>query len=326
MTNDTTQRLSGFYLVDNNVIDDYGPLIGAYGIAVYSVLARYADGAGMGSFPSFQTIADHLDLSRRTVMRTVAKLCAAGLITKRSRKSSSGAHSSNDYRLIGRCGSGSSPGDSPTLPSDSQTLPSDSQTLPLVTHRHHPSVCESPDQDTVDQYPLDQYPLIHHHHSDSHSNGDDDDFDYGKVNRGPSENFPSTAVGTKNLSPPANEKLFEYAVRLAQEKLPEWNGPRNFLASLAPDQFLAALSWLYLYSELNKRSTLPVYDAVNVYAQPDPFRDVESIPGKIIAQSRLGNLAPLVGGLRDLLVDELSELTEADLPELQYLSMLGVHE
>ena len=53
---------SRWFWANNALIDKYGPTIGAHGIAVYTVLARFADHMSQSCHPSFQTIAKRLKL------------------------------------------------------------------------------------------------------------------------------------------------------------------------------------------------------------------------------------------------------------------------
>ena len=92
-------RRQDFYIVDNAIIDQYGPRIGVYGIAVYSLLARMAGGKE-SAFPSYQTIADKLGISRPKAISTVRDLIAAKLVIKTARTDNSGESTSNLYTLV----------------------------------------------------------------------------------------------------------------------------------------------------------------------------------------------------------------------------------
>ena len=52
------ERKRNFFIVDNAIIDNYGHIIGVYGVAIYNLIARYADSNGNGAFPSYATIAE----------------------------------------------------------------------------------------------------------------------------------------------------------------------------------------------------------------------------------------------------------------------------
>lgn len=92
-------RAPGWFWSDNDLIDHYGPIIGAYGIAVYSALARYADRDGR-AFPSYQKLADQLHMSRPTVIKTIGILKDAGLILVNQRTDANGDATSNEYVLV----------------------------------------------------------------------------------------------------------------------------------------------------------------------------------------------------------------------------------
>lgn len=93
------ERRHSFFIVDNELIDTYGPKIGTHGIAVYCALARYANERGEGAYPSYQTLARNLGLSRPTVIKVVSFLIDHGLVTKTERFSDEGNRSSNTYAL-----------------------------------------------------------------------------------------------------------------------------------------------------------------------------------------------------------------------------------
>jgi predicted transcriptional regulator len=94
------QRNRGFYIVDNEIIDEHGKHIGPLGVAIYNVLVKHANKAGVSCFPSYQTIADLLGISRNTAMKGVDMLVERGLIGKEARTNKSGAPTSNDYTIL----------------------------------------------------------------------------------------------------------------------------------------------------------------------------------------------------------------------------------
>lgn len=66
---------------------------------LYLVLDTYADRGSRECFPSLETLATDLKVSRRTVVNTLEILVVKGLITKTQRKNKAGAFTSNLYRL-----------------------------------------------------------------------------------------------------------------------------------------------------------------------------------------------------------------------------------
>lgn len=92
-------RKTGWYHIDNEIMDIYAPALGVYGIAVYNLIARHADRTG-GAFPSYQYIADRLNISRPKAVSTVKKLVEIGLVRKEFRTDSVGDLTSNQYTLI----------------------------------------------------------------------------------------------------------------------------------------------------------------------------------------------------------------------------------
>lgn len=73
-------RQPGYYWLDNEVLDEFGIKVGAYGIAVYNVLARNVYDRGNCSL-SVRKIAEMLDISKSTVSDSVDRLALYHLIT-----------------------------------------------------------------------------------------------------------------------------------------------------------------------------------------------------------------------------------------------------
>ena len=94
-----SKRAFPFYIVDNAVLDIYGPKIGPYGIAVYSALARYADHEG-ACYPSTGSIARKTGICRRKVVSTIQLLADFKLIEIERRHSPKGDRASNLYVLL----------------------------------------------------------------------------------------------------------------------------------------------------------------------------------------------------------------------------------
>lgn len=67
------------FVVDDALIDRYGPRIGAYGVAVYATMARFAK-HGHATVLAYQTIADALGIARSTAQSTIRRLADAGMI------------------------------------------------------------------------------------------------------------------------------------------------------------------------------------------------------------------------------------------------------
>jgi predicted transcriptional regulator len=88
------------YLTDNAIIDDFGPKIGAHGVAVYHALNRFADRQTGECWPKIKKIGAKLLLSESSVKRALHVLKAVGLITIDPRWSEDGGRISNLYTLI----------------------------------------------------------------------------------------------------------------------------------------------------------------------------------------------------------------------------------
>ena len=67
--------------------------------AVYMYLKDRANKDGT-CWPSIQTIAEELRLSRATVYRALDDLCKAGLLTREQRWRENGGRTSNLYRIV----------------------------------------------------------------------------------------------------------------------------------------------------------------------------------------------------------------------------------
>jgi len=119
MSKDTLKdgRQPGFYIIDNEIIEDYGAAIGVYGVAVYNVLVSYANQHGQNAFPSYQTIAEKIDISRPKAIETIKLLVDVGLITKTERYDNAGDKTSNAYTIV------NVKGGKPHLPPSKQKQP-----------------------------------------------------------------------------------------------------------------------------------------------------------------------------------------------------------
>ena len=82
-------RKPGWFHVDNDIIDHYGSVIGATGIAVYCALARYADRDGR-AFPSHKRLSENLGIARNTLRAALRKLEEVELITITPQKDANG--------------------------------------------------------------------------------------------------------------------------------------------------------------------------------------------------------------------------------------------
>jgi hypothetical protein len=91
---------SHYFQIDNILVDEYAEKIGAIGIAIYNVLARFADRKTGVCFPCISTIAKKLKLSRTTVKKYLKILYKFDLITILHRVSPDGDPTSNSYMLL----------------------------------------------------------------------------------------------------------------------------------------------------------------------------------------------------------------------------------
>jgi DNA-binding Lrp family transcriptional regulator len=70
----------GWYWINREILAGYGKRLKSSGIAVYNVLASYANQKTQTCFPTQQTIAKLLGLSRTTVNRKIRQLRELGLL------------------------------------------------------------------------------------------------------------------------------------------------------------------------------------------------------------------------------------------------------
>lgn len=69
-----------WYWISRSILKQYGHILKPTGLAVYNVLASYANSKSQTCFPSQQTIADRIGLCRETVNRKVKLLGEKRLI------------------------------------------------------------------------------------------------------------------------------------------------------------------------------------------------------------------------------------------------------
>lgn len=93
------KRPRRWFWIDNHVLDAHMPTIGVHGLALYVLLARYANHDGQ-AFPGLRTLALHLGISRMTVLKYLDILEIAGLIRRDRRPSKQGDADSNLYTLL----------------------------------------------------------------------------------------------------------------------------------------------------------------------------------------------------------------------------------
>ncbi len=93
------RRRYSFFMIDNEVIDDYASLIGIYALGVYNVLSRFSNQEGV-CFPSLNTLAKKLGISKPSVIKALEALEAYGLLAKEHRYNEKGDHISNLYILL----------------------------------------------------------------------------------------------------------------------------------------------------------------------------------------------------------------------------------
>ena len=88
-----------WFWIENAILDVHAPAMGVHGLALYTLLARFANGQGQ-SFPALRTLATQLGVSRPTVLKYLDHLESLRLILKEKRRSPSGDSDSNLYTLL----------------------------------------------------------------------------------------------------------------------------------------------------------------------------------------------------------------------------------
>lgn len=94
----TDGRRGHFYMYDD-ILDDYGSELGAFGIAVYAMLCRRANKNGR-SHPSLRRMAEDLGISESQAKRELKKLRGLGLISIQSRRTAEGRQTSSEYTIL----------------------------------------------------------------------------------------------------------------------------------------------------------------------------------------------------------------------------------
>ena len=95
------QRTEKRFFVDNYFVDNYGPIVGPYGHAVYNVLIRHSRPDGRGSWPSHATIAEKAGCSAAKVKDVLKQFEELGLVVIRARfNAETGGRTSNEYIIL----------------------------------------------------------------------------------------------------------------------------------------------------------------------------------------------------------------------------------
>jgi replication initiation and membrane attachment protein DnaB len=74
------RRKPGWFRVDDELIEVYGPEIGVHGIAVYAAICKHAD-SKEESKPGLRRLCAKLKIGREKLLKTLAKLEEVGLIS-----------------------------------------------------------------------------------------------------------------------------------------------------------------------------------------------------------------------------------------------------
>ncbi len=94
-------RRTGFFLAEHAIFDQWGSILGAHRIVVYLCVVSHASYKDKSGYPSYATIAEKCDLSRRKVIDCVSDLVFLRFLDKKTRKNEkSGDPDSNIYYIL----------------------------------------------------------------------------------------------------------------------------------------------------------------------------------------------------------------------------------
>ncbi len=95
-------RTSNRFFVDNVIVDErgYGPILGAYGIAIYACLCRFANLYSQECYPSRATLARSTGMSEEQAKRVLRQLEELGLIRSTARHTKAGRQTTNLITLL----------------------------------------------------------------------------------------------------------------------------------------------------------------------------------------------------------------------------------
>ncbi len=95
------RRAKNWFWMERAVVKHHGAALGTVGMSVYAVLAMMADEETQSCYPSYQTIADYLGVSRNTAIKGIKMLVEAELIVVTRRPlTADGDATSNVYTLV----------------------------------------------------------------------------------------------------------------------------------------------------------------------------------------------------------------------------------
>ena len=87
-----------FAIVEKDVL--FSPELTALEKLVYCVLCAFSDNNTRSCYPSYNTIAEKVDCSKKTAIQCVASLCKKGWMQKIEQRTKKGGHHNNLYILV----------------------------------------------------------------------------------------------------------------------------------------------------------------------------------------------------------------------------------
>ena len=97
------KRRTKWFWMYNEIPDEYAPILGPCGIAIYVALSRHANADTRDCFPSYRTLARKAGCSPAMAVKAVKLLCECNIISKTTRTNpDTGRPTSNMYLLLDR--------------------------------------------------------------------------------------------------------------------------------------------------------------------------------------------------------------------------------
>lgn len=122
--------------IENIIINEYLPQIGAYGFTVYAVIKSYRNQKTGKCIPSYATIAEKAGMDRVTVIRYVKLLKSLNILSPELRFKEDGGPASHQYNFSAAA---HDPTPQQPIKPDRQNKGSCTEPPPVVAENNHPS-------------------------------------------------------------------------------------------------------------------------------------------------------------------------------------------
>ena len=128
------------YFVDNAIIRVYGKALKPAGIAIYNALCLHAGKDTQRCWPSYQTMADLVGMSRKAAIRATQVIVDLKLVRKEAGWTDDGDRSSNIYTLLDPPSPCESLPQSPTVPRVVPVSPPNNPKLTIIKEREEEDI------------------------------------------------------------------------------------------------------------------------------------------------------------------------------------------